>query len=332
MNRSYDNNANGYSDSIRKGLSAVRGLARDMSEGPGSREENIIRLRHELETADAVVIGAGAGLSTAAGLTYSGERFEKIFFDFIERFGIPDMYSGGFWPFPDAETRWAWWARHIYFNRYIDPPKPVYADLLAAVKDKDCFVITTNVDHQFRRAGFARSRLFYTQGDYGLFQDAQGRGGRTWDNEDWVMLAMEAQGFVRNEYGVFRVPDDQKLSMRIPHDLIPKDPLTGRDVAMNLRADDSFVEDEGWHRASANYAAFLRQQEGRHVLFWEMGVGNNTPVIIKYPFWAMTAENPRAVYACLNRSKAACPNAIKDRSICIGGDIGDALNGLKQKE
>ena len=146
------------------------------------------------------------------------------------------------------------------------------------------------------------------------------------------MLAMEAQGFERDEYGVFRIPDDQKLSMRIPHNLIPKDPLTGRDVAMNLRADDSFVEDEGWHRASANYAAFLRQQEGRHVLFWEMGVGNNTPVIIKYPFWAVTAENPRAVYACLNRSKAACPNLIKDRSICIGGDIGDALNGLKQKE
>ena len=209
MSRSFDKRPNGYSDSIRKGLSAVRGFGYSLCEGTGSREENIARLREELKTADAIVIGAGAGLSTAAGLTYSGERFEKVFFDFIERFGITDMYSGGFYPFPDSETRWAWWARHIYFNRYIDPPKPVYTDLLALAKDKDYFVITTNVDHQFQRAGFDRSRLFYTQGDYGLFQDAQGRVGRTWDNEDWTMLAMEAQGFVRDENGVFQVPEDR---------------------------------------------------------------------------------------------------------------------------
>ena len=329
MSRSYDNNANGYTDSIRKGLSFVHRFGFSMSEGTTGKEENIFRLRHELKTADAVVIGAGAGLSTAAGLTYNGERFEKYFFDFIARFGIPDMYSGGFWPFPDAETRWAWWARHIYFNRYIDPPKPVYTDLQALVKNTNYFVITTNVDHQFQRAGFAKSRLFYTQGDYGLFQDAQGCGGRTWDNEDWVMLAMEAQGFVRDEYGVFRVPDDQKLSMCIPHSLIPTDPLTGRTAAMNLRADDSFTEDDGWHRASANYAAFLRRYEGQHVLFWEMGVGNNTPVIIKYPFWAMTAENSQSVYACLNRSKAVCPKVIEKRSICIGGDTGEVLSALK---
>ena len=309
MNRSFDNRPNGYSDSIRKGLSAVRGFGYSLCEGTGSREENIARLREELKTADAIVIGAGAGLSTAAGLTYSGERFEKVFFDFIERFGIADMYSGGFYPFPDSETRWAWWARHIYFNRYIDPPKPVYTDLLALVKDKDYFVITTNVDHQFLRAGFDKSRLFYTQGDYGLFQDAQGRGGRTWDNEDWTMLAMEAQGFVRDENGVFQVPEDRELSMRLPHDLIPTDPKTGRAAAMNLRADDTFVEDAGWHAASANYAAFLKAHEGQHVLFLELGVGGNTPVIIKYPFWAMTAENSRAVYACLNRSEAVCPGS-----------------------
>ena len=329
MNRSFDNRPNGYSDSIRKGLSDVRGFGYSLCEGTGSREENISRLREELKTADALVVGAGAGLSTAAGLSYSGARFEKVFFDFKERFGITDMYSGGFYPFPDNETRWAWWARHIYFNRYIDPPKPVYTNLLALVKDKDYFVITTNVDHQFQRAGFDKSRLFYTQGDYGLFQDAQGRGGRTWDNEDWTMLAMEAQGFLRDENGVFQVPADRKLSLRLPHELIPTGPETGRAVAMNLRADDSFVEDAGWHAASANYAAFLKAHEGQHVLFLELGVGGNTPVIIKYPFWAMAAENPRAVYACLNRSEAVCPRVIEDRSLCIDGDLGEVLERLR---
>ncbi len=330
MNGIFDNKANGYSESIHKGLSAVRSFGFSMSEGTGSREENISRLKQELKTAAAVVIGAGAGLSASAGLTYSGERFRRYFFDFIERFGIPDMYSGGFWPFPDKETRWAWWARHIYFNRYIDPPKPVYNELLALVKDKDYFVITTNVDHQFQRAGFDKSRLFYTQGDYGLFQDANGRGGRTWDNEDWVILALEAEGFVRGQNGVFQVPEDRKISMRLPHDMIPTDPKTGRVVAMNLRADDTFVEDAGWRSASAKYAAFLKAHEGRHVLFLELGVGGNTPVIIKYPFWAMTAENPKAVYACLNRSEAVCPRTIETQSVCIDGDTGEVIHQLYQ--
>ena len=316
---------NGYQETIQKGISAVRQFRGGLSYGSGTREENIVRLKCELETADAIVIGAGAGLSTAAGLTYSGERFEKYFGDFAARFGISDIYSGGFYPFPDDETRWAWWARHIYYNRYIDPPKPVYDNLLALVRDKDYFVITTNVDHQFQRSGFDKSRLFYTQGDYGLFQDAQGRGGRTWDNEDWTMLAMEAQGFVRDENGVFQVPEDRKLSMRLPHDLIPTDPKTGRAVAMNLRSDNTFVEDSGWHAASANYAAFLKAHEGRHVMFLELGVGGNTPVIIKYPFWAMTEDNPKAVYACLNYNEAVCPKKIEKQSICIDGDTGDVL-------
>ena len=326
MNRTYRDN--GYQATIQKGLSAVRGFRSGLSYGTGSREENIARLKRELETSDAVVIGAGAGLFTAAGLTYSGERFERYFFDFIERFGIPDMYSGGFWPFPDMETRWAWWARHIYFNRYIDAPKPVYKELLALVRDKNYFVITTNVDHQFQRAGFDKERLFYTQGDYGLFQRADGHGGKTWDNEDWVMLAMEAQGFELGGDGVFRVPEDRKLSMRLTRDLIPRCPEDGAAVSMNLRADDTFVEDEGWHKASARYAAFLKKHEGYHILFLEIGVGANTPVIIKYPFWAMTAENTRAVYACLNHSEAVCPRQIEKQSICIDGDSGEILQTI----
>lgn len=318
---------NGYIDTIQKGLSAVRSFRGGLSYGTGSREENIDRLKEALETSDAIVIGAGAGLSTAAGLTYDGERFERYFFDFKDRFHIPDMYSGGFWPFPDDETRWAWWARHIYFNRYIDPPKPVYKDLLALVKDKNYFVITTNVDHQFQRAGFDKKRLFYTQGDYGLFQSASGRIKKTYDNEEWVMQAMAAQRFIPDESGVFQVPKDRLISMRIPHELLPQIPDGGK-VTMNLRSDDTFVEDAGWQAASANYAAFLKEIADKRVLFLEIGVGANTPVIVKYPFWAMTAENPNAAYACLNYNEAICPKQIESQSICIDGNSGDVFTLL----
>lgn len=319
---------NGYEESIRLGMSAVRYFGRNISYGKGTRKEQLARLKKEIETADAIVIGAGAGLSTSAGLTYSGERFDKYFFDFAKRFGIRDMYSGGFYPFPGDETRWAWWARHIYFNRYMNAPKPVYRELHELVKDKDFFVITTNVDHQFRKAGFDKKRLFYTQGDYGLFQSVDGRVQKTYDNEEWVMKAMEAQGFVKDEAGVYQVPEDKGITMRIPTELIPKCPNDGSDVTMNLRADDSFVEDEGWHRASAAYSDFLRRHEGLHVLYLELGVGANTPVIVKYPFWQMTMANENAVYACLNYGEAFCPGDIGDKSICIDGDIGEVLEEL----
>lgn len=290
--------------------------------------EKITNLKKEIEIADAIVIGAGAGLSTSAGFTYSGERFERYFSDFAKRFGIRDMYSGGFYPFPDEETKWAWWARHIYYNRYIDAPKPVYRKLLHLVKDKDYFVITTNVDHQFQRAGFDKKRLFYTQGDYGLFQSVNPAIRKTYDNEEWVMKAMESQGFIRDEAGVFQLPEDGKLDMRIPSELIPKCPDDGSDVTMNLRADDTFVEDEGWHRASEAYGIFQRSHENLHVLYFELGVGANTPIIIKYPFWQMTDKNPNAVYACINYGEAICPGEIEDRSICIDGDIGKILEEL----
>lgn len=329
MKRSYHEQPNGYLSTIEKGLAAVRAFRSGLSYGTGSREENIARLKAELETADAIVIGAGAGLSTAAGLTYSGERFERYFFDFKKRFGITDMYSGGFFPFPDDETRWAWWARHIYYNRYIDAPKPVYKDLLALVRDKNCFVITTNVDHQFQRAGFDKKRLFYTQGDYGLFQTKNGKNGKTYDNKDWVIQAMAAQGFVPDGDGVFQVPEDRLISMRIPSELIPRCPDDGSAVTMNLRSDDTFVEDAGWHAASANYAAFLESCREKHVLYLEIGVGANTPVIIKYPFWALTVENPNAIYACLNYDEAICPRRIEPYSICIDGDSGEVLNALR---
>ena len=328
MKSFYSDLPNGYLETIEKGLAAVRTFRDGLSYGVGTREENIARLKKELDTADAIVIGAGAGLSTSAGLTYSGERFERYFFDFIRRFRIPDIYSGGFYPFPDDETRWAWWARHIYYNRYIDPPKPVYRDLLCLVRDKDYFVVTTNVDHQFQRAGFDKARLFYTQGDYGLFQSVNRSNQKTYDNEEWVMRAMAAQGFVQDETGVFQVPEDRSITMRIPTELIPTCPDDGSRVVMNLRSDDSFVEDEGWHRASAAYSDFLLRNKDARVLYLELGVGANTPVIIKYPFWALTLNDPRAVYACLNYNEAVCPKRIEKRSICIVGDIGRILKEI----
>ena len=324
----HDVQPDGYRETIQKGMSAVRFFSRSMSYGKGSRAEQIERLKKEIDTADAIVIGAGAGLSTSAGFTYSGERFDKYFFDFAKRFGIRDMYSGGFYPFPDDETRWAWWARHIYYNRYIDAPKPVYQELYKLVKDKDYFVITTNVDHMFQKAGFDKKRLFYTQGDYGLFQSVNSDIRETIDNEDWVMKAMEAQGFVRDEAGVFQVPENGNLSMSIPTELIPKCEIDGSDVVMNLRSDDSFLEDKLWAAASAAYSDFLRRHENLHVLYLELGVGANTPVIVKYPFWQMTMANDSAVYACLNYGEAFCPGEIEDRSICIDGDIGEVLKKL----
>lgn len=324
--KTYYDEKDGYRQTIQKGLMGARSFGRGMSTGKSTIKELIEKLKNEIKNSKAIVIGAGAGLSTSAGLSYSGERFEKYFFDFAEKYGIRDMYSGGFYPFPNDETRWAWWARHIYFNRYIEPPKPVYRKLLSILKDKNYFVITTNVDHQFQRAGFEKDRLFYTQGDYGLFQSLNTKNKKTYDNGNWVMQAMEAQGFIKDENALFSIPDDGIISMQIPTNLIPRCPDDNSDVTMNLRADDSFVEDEGWHKASESYYEFLQTNKDKHILFLELGVGANTPVIIKYPFWQMTKENKKAIYACINYGEAFCPREIEDRSICIDGDIAEILS------
>ena len=268
----------------------------------------IERLRAALERADAVVIGAGAGLSASAGFAYSGARFERYFSDFGAKYGFSDMYTGGFFPYPSQEEYWAYWSRYILVNRYQDAPKPVYGDLLRLIQGKDHFVITTNVDHCFQKAGFDKKRLFYTQGDYGLFQCSAPCCQETWDNE---MIVRE---MVKRQAG-----------MRIPTELIPVCPHCGKPMTMNLRSDDKFVEDEGWHAAAERYENFLRTRGRQKILFLELGVGYNTPGIIKYPFWRMTAENPRAVYACVDRGQAECPQAIAERSICIDGDIGETL-------
>ncbi len=327
----YDDMPNGYLETIEQGIRVAGALSRHMSLGKGTEEERILRLREELQQADALVIGAGAGLSTSAGFSYSGDRFDQWFGDFADKYGFQDMYAGGFYPYSSKEEFWAYWARYIYVNRYLDPPRPVYRDLYQLLKDKDYFVITTNVDHCFQKAGFDKERLFYTQGDYGLFQSVNPAIRRTYDNRDWIMEAMEAQGYVRGEDGIFQLPKDGRVSMAIPEDLLPVCPDDGSDFTMNLRSDDSFVEDQGWHRASAAYAEFLAGHQGQHVLFLELGVGSNTPVIVKYPFWQMTLENDQAVYACVNYGQAFCPGGIEERSICLDIDIGRLLAEIKKE-
>ena len=276
-----------------------------------SCSEQLERLQTALQDCDSVVIGAGSGLSTAAGFTYTGERFEKYFSDFAEKYGIQDMYSGGFYPFATQEEFWAYWSRYIYINRYMDAPKPVYENLLKLVADKDYFVVTTNVDHCFQKAGFDKRRLFYTQGDYGLFQCSEPCCQETFDNE-----------------AVIRQMIEQQKDMKVPTELLPVCPHCGKPLTMNLRSDDKFVEDEGWHKAAERYENFLRTRAGGKILFLELGVGYNTPIIIKYPFWQMTAKNPNATYVCINQGQAVCPQEIEKRSICMDADIGQVLQSL----
>ena len=274
-------------------------------------EEQITQASAYLKEADHVLIGAGAGLSAAAGLTYSGKRFQENFSDFIKKYGLQDMYSAGFYPFQTEEERWGYWCRHSYVNRIKPPALPLYQQLFDLVKEKDYFVLTTNVDHCFQKTGFDKQRLFYTQGDYGLWQCSRPCHQKTYDNETIVKKMVAEQ-------------KDRK----IPSELIPRCPVCGAPMSMNLRADDTFVEDEGWHIAARRYEEYLQGHEGQHILFLELGVGGNTPVIIKYPFWRMTLANPRAVYACINLDQAYCPPEIESRSLCIGKDIGEVLTAL----
>ena len=282
-----------------------------MTKSTGSYWDSIERLKDKIKTADAVVIGACAGLSSSAGFIYSGERFTKYFSDFIEKYHFKDMYSGGFYPFETLEEHWAYWSRYIYINRYMDAPNDTYKRLLEFVKNKDYFVLTTNVDHQFQKAGFDKKRLFCTQGDYGLFQCSERCHDKTYDNEE-VIRKMVAE----------------QKNMRISSELVPKCPECGKPMTTNLRADDKFVQNEGWYKASERYADFIRRHEGMHILFLELGVGFNTPVIIKYPFWQMTAKNPNAVYSCINFDEAFCPEELKKQSICINGDIAEVLRDM----
>lgn len=273
-----------------------------------------VQIEHLAETiaeSDAIIIGAGAGLSASAGFTYSGQRFETNFSDFIKKYHFQDMYSGGFYPFDSLEEYWAYWSRYIFINRYLDAPNPVYQHLFQLVKKKDYFVLTTNVDHCFQKAGFDKHRLFYTQGDYGLFQCSKPCHPKTYDNETVIRQMIAKQ-----------------INMKIPTELIPSCPVCGKPMSMNLRADDTFVEDNGWHTAANRYAAFLHTHQNLNVCFLELGTGMNTPGIIKFSFWRMVSEWPDATYVCINLNEAYAPEEIQKKSICISDDIGTVLEQL----
>lgn len=285
----------------------------------------IKRLKEVLFEADAILIGAGSGLSTSAGFSYSGERFNRYFADFSKKYRFFDMYSGGFYPYSSLEEFWAYWSRYIYINRYVNASKDVYQKLLRLVKDKNYFVITTNVDHQFQKAGFKKERLFYTQGDYGLFQCSFPCHQKTYDNEGAIRKMVLSQGFSISENGELFLEEGVKPKRVIPTSMIPHCPRCGRPMMMNLRMDDTFVEDEGWKKSYERYRRFLDDHKDKRIVFFELGVGLNTPVIIKYPFWRWTEKNDNATYVCLNNENADCPSNIKNRSICINDDIGRIL-------
>lgn len=273
--------------------------------------KQIKTLRSYIDHADGIVIGAGAGLSSSAGLKYDGSRFYDNFFDFAKKYGLEDMYLAGFYPYETLEEYWAYWSRHIYLNRYYSKVGTVYKELLQLVKDKDYFVITTNVDHCFQKAGFDKQRLFYSQGDYGLWQCSKACHLKTYDNQVLVKKMVEEQ-----------------KDMKIPTALIPYCPYCGLPMTMNLRIDGTFVQDEGWYNAAERYYQFLKNHKDHYVLFLELGVGNNTPTIIKYPFWNFTAKNKNAMYACINNQSAYCPPQIEKQSVFIKLDIARVIKDI----
>ena len=271
----------------------------------------LAKILEKIESVDAILAGIGAGMSTSAGFEYSGERFERYFFDFKEKYDIKDMYEGGFYPFSSLEEYWAWWARQIYYNRYdVEIGKP-YRDLLKILKDKNYFVLTTNVDHQIQKAGFDKAKLFYTQGDYGLWQCSTPCHNKTYDNEEKVRMMIEMQ-----------------KDMKIPSHLVPYCPVCKKPMTMNLRIEDTFVQDEGWEQAKERYSDFLEKYKYSKIMFLELGVGSNTPGIIKYPFMQMTIQNENAMYVTINKQNSYLPKAIKDRSVQIQGDIAEILNNF----
>lgn len=295
-----------------------------MNEFTGGSSDKTALIREKIQRADAVVIGAGAGLSTAAGFTYSGERFEKYFADFGEKYGFSDMYSGGFYNYDTLEEYWAYWSRYIYVNRYMDPPTDLYKQLFQLVENKDYFVLTTNVDHCFQKAGFDKNRIFYTQGDYGLLQCSKPCHHETYDNEEIVKKMMVSQGY-RIEAGKLTVPEGAQIRRTVPTELVPRCPKCGRPMSMNLRADNTFVQDAGWEAAAKWYERFMEDHRGQNVVFLELGVGYNTPGIIKYNFWQYAHNWRNAFYVCINKGDAYVPKEIENKAVGINADLAEVL-------
>lgn len=290
--------------------------------------DKLLQIKEKIEQADAIMIGAGAGLSTSTGFIYNGQRFDTYFSDMEKAYGFQDMYSGGFYDYDSLEEMWGFWSRCIFINRYMDEPKPVYSEIFELVKDKNYFVLTTNVDHCFQKAGFHKKRLFYTQGDYGLFQCSKPCHYETYDNEEKIREMVISQGFEILDGNLVK-PEGVKAKLCVTSELIPKCPKCGRPMSMNLRSDSTFVQDKGWDEAAGRYERFLKDNKDKKIIFIELGVGYNTPGIIKYPFWQYTYNWKDAFYICINKGQADVPSEIKDKAICVDADISEVIADMK---
>lgn len=278
-------------------------------------EDQIDRAAKNIRNTDCVIIGAGAGASTAAGIQYGGKRFTDNFAEFIKKYGeyyMTDMYAAGFYPYPSEEAKWGYWSKHALMNRFDPPALPLYTKLYDIVKNKEYFVLTTNVDHQFYKAGFDEKRIFATQGDYGKIQCQKACHSKTYDAKD-----------------LFRKMDKARRDCLIPSELVPKCPVCGGNMAMNLRCDNYFVEDEAWHEAADRYAGFLEQHKDKKVVLLELGVGFNTPIIIRFPFEKMVRENSSYSLIRLNMDEAVVPESFGKRAIGIGGDMAKAITDIR---
>ena len=305
---------------IRKGHADWRNFlcstpARDYVFQKDAYEDQIDRAAKNIRNTDCVIIGAGAGASTAAGIQYGGKRFTDNFAEFIKKYGeyyMTDMYAAGFYPYPSEEAKWGYWSKHALMNRFDPPALPLYTELYDIVKNKEYFVLTTNVDHQFYKAGFDEKRIFATQGDYGKIQCQKACHPKTYDAKD-----------------LFRKMDKARRDCLIPSELVPKCPVCGGNMAMNLRCDNYFVEDEAWHEAADRYAGFLEQNKDKKVVLLELGVGFNTPIIIRFPFEKMVRENSSYSLIRLNMDEAVVPESFGKRAIGIGGDMAKAITDIR---
>lgn len=271
----------------------------------------IQKLKEEIENSEYILIGAGAGLSTSAGFLYDGKRFEDNFKDYIKKYGFTDMYSAGFYNFPTLEEYWAYFSLYVYINRYDIEENETYLNLYNIVKNKNYFVITTNVDGRFADSKFDKDKIFAVQGDFSLFQCSKPCRQETFYNEKYIREMIK-----------------YKKEMKIPTELIPKCPYCGRNMSMNLRADSTFVQDKNWDKQKLKYEKFLKNSNNSKILFLELGVGFNTPSIIKYNFWRMTLNNKKSVYASINLGECYSASDIEERSICIDADISEVLKKL----
>lgn len=283
----------------------------------GGKEEQISQAAGLLGQADAVVIGAGAGLSAAAGLTYGGKRFTDNFGEFIEKYGsvyMSDMYSAGFYPFPTEEAKWGYWSKHVWLNRIEPDALLLYRELYALVNEKPHFVLTTNVDHQFWKAGFSDENIFATQGDYGKIQCKKGCHPKTYDAIDMFTQMHQA-----------------RKDCLIPSYMVPKCPVCGKDMAMHLRCDQYFVEDEHWNEAACRYTAFLKEHKKDKVVLLELGVGFNTPTIIRFPFEQMLYDNADWSLVRLNLEEAVVPESLGKRAVGINEDIAKSIEDIAER-